>query len=241
MANLAQVLGSTFNPMEVDPSTGGGGSLPVSGPEGLLVIITESDLKQNKQKTGGFIEFTLQCIEDDKQGMTGKERLNIVNTNKQAEAIAKAQLSAICHVTGQLGELVDTAILHNIPFRVLTRIQQFKNDPEKQKEAETKGWTEIYGYLDADGNKPGQQGQPQQPQQPTTPAESTPPQNQQQAPQGTQGGGWGQQPPAQQQAPAQGGWGAQSQPQTQSAPPQGAQGGWGQGNGGAPAWGQAQG
>lgn len=242
MANLNEIAGFTFNPLQYEPDTGGGGALPVSGPDGLLVVITGSNLKKTKSGNGGYIEFSLQVIEGEHNGATGTARINIVNPNKQAEEIGKAQLSAVCHVTGCLDELVDTVQLHNTPFRVLTRIQQFKGDPEKQKEAEAKGYTEVYAYRDADGNKPGEQGQPPAQQAASQQQAANAGQGQGQSNWGSQQqpaqqqGGWGQQP-AQQQAspPQQGGWGQQQQQDAQT-PPNGSQGGWGQGAG-KPAWG----
>jgi hypothetical protein len=147
MAQLPQ----PFNAHAVEPSAPAS-ALPVSGPEGHPVIITANEFKQAKSGgNNGFAELTLQIIDGEFKGQTGPYRLNIFHDNPQTVAIAQAQLSALCHVTGQM-MISNLDQLHNIPFRAIVGMQkkQQPTDPD---------YTEIKGVLDIQGNKPGKAGQ----------------------------------------------------------------------------------
>lgn len=226
-----------FNPMDFDPSQGGG-----NWPLGKHPVIIESaEVKATKDNTSGYLQLNLRIIEGPNAGHTGAYRLNLYNQSKDAADIAHKQLSAVCHVTqtfqlGQDGKQL--AVLFNKPFVIEVGMQ-------KGEEAAQKGYTEIKRVFDMAGNEPGKQGQAAPAQQPQGFG-----QQQQQQPQQSQGGAqaWGgaqqqEQPAQQQQAPTGGqpAWGA-AQPQQQQQP---AQQGWapqqGQGQGApanGPAWGQ---
>lgn len=106
MANLS------FNAATVEPST----PFEVLPKGKYLAMIVASELKPTKQKNGEYLQLTVEILD----GVTGKgrkifDRLNIRNSNKQAEDIAQRQLSAICHAVGVI-ELNDSEQLHNIPM-----------------------------------------------------------------------------------------------------------------------------
>lgn len=140
-----------FNAHAVDPSQPMS-FLPVSDANGHPVIIIASEMKAAKSnpEKNGFLELTLQIADGPHKGETGAYRLNLFNESAQAVDIASRQLSAICHVTGQM-MVSESAQLHNIPFRAIVALQKKANpsDPD---------YTEIKGVLDINGNKPGKAG-----------------------------------------------------------------------------------
>lgn len=198
-------LAAPFNPQAVAPDEGGGGGLPVSDALGHLVVITNSEIKPNKENTGGYLEFTLSVIDGPAKGASGKDRLNLYNNSPQAVDIAQKRLSAYCHCIGEYNAIQDTQSLHNKPFRVIVGPQ---SDPK---------YTEVKAIRDQHGNPPTKAGSgPQQGMAQPAP---------QQAPAQAWGGQPAQAPAAapawggqQQQAPAPQ---PQPQPQPQATP-------WGQ-------------
>lgn len=192
-----------FDATQVDPA-GISSQLPVSGPEGYNVIISASEMKENKDKTGGYLELTLQVIDGEHKGETGAYRLNLYHTSAKAVEIAYRQLSAICHAVGVF-QVADSTQLHNIPFKAVVGLQKGEN-PE--------GYTEVKGVLCMDGSAPGKPKGP-------APAASTQPVQQPAQQQGT-APAWGQQQAPVQEQPVQQAGPAWSQQPTQAAAP------WGQ-------------
>ena len=259
---MARLL-SAFNPNNFDP-TQGSSMLPVGK---LLVVATSSEVKPTSDGNNGYLQFNLEVIDGEHKGASGAYRLNLYHSSAQTVEIANRQFSALCHVTGQMGVVEDSAQLHNIPFII---------DVQKQTKGEgaEKGYTEVKRVFDANGNEPGKGGQNSaqnvaaqagQPAQGGFSTANNVPMNQggfggqaqgngQPANQGgqTAGAAWGQGGQAQGGQAAAGSWGGASQGgQTSGGPAwgggqdQGAQQGgaaWGgAGNGGAaaggPAWG----
>lgn len=194
-----------FDATKVEPA-GLSSQLPVSGPDGYGVVISASEMKENKDKTGGYLELTLQVIDGDHKGESGAYRLNLFHSNAKTVEIAYRQLSAICHAVGVF-QVGDSTQLHNIPFKAVVGLQKGEN-PE--------GYTEVKGVLCFDGSAPGKPKgpaqaaqpvqQPAQQQQPTTgswpgAAQQQAPVQQEQQPAQT----WAQQPAQQAAAP----WGGQ--------------------------------
>ena len=145
-------LPNPFNAHNVEPAVASP-QLPISGPEGLPVVITASEFKPSKSnaETGqnnGYLELTLTVIDGPHKGETGPYRLNLYHNNPQTVDIANRQLSALCHVTNQM-MISDSGQLHNIPFRALVTLQ-------KKAKPEDPDYTQVSGVLDFAGNKPGQ-------------------------------------------------------------------------------------
>lgn len=143
-----------FNPMEVQPASGGGGSLPVSDANGHQVIIESAEWKPFADASAGQrLVFSLKITEGALAGTTGFYSLNLGHL-RSAEAvnIARADLSAICHCCGWLQPLQQPLCgdLYNRPFRVVVGLQ-------KGEEAAAKGYTEVKKILDPHGNRAGQQ------------------------------------------------------------------------------------
>ena len=189
-----------FDATKVEPA-GISSQLPVSGPDGYGVVITASEMKENKDKTGGFLELTLQVTDGEHKGESGAYRLNLYHSNAKTVEIAYRQLSAVCHAVGVF-QVVDSTQLHNIPFKAIVGLQKGEN-PE--------GYTEVKGVLGADGSQPGKSKGP-------AAAPAPQPVQQQQAPAQAAWGAAQQQAPVEQQAaPVQGAAPWQQQPVQQQA------------------------
>jgi hypothetical protein len=130
-----------FDARSVDPS-----QAPAPMPAGdYKVRIIASEPKPTKDKTGGFLELTLQVLEGQFQNRELIYRLNLFNPSQQAVEIAYRQLSALCHVTGVFN-IQDSQQLHGIPFIAMVVIQSGGI------------YNEIKGVKDLNGNVPGKAG-----------------------------------------------------------------------------------
>ena len=102
-----------FNANEVDPSKSFD-PLPAGK---YNALITNSEEKPTKAGTGSYLELTFEVLDEAYKGRRLWARLNLNNPSDQAVAIARAELSAICHAVNVL-ELQDTAQLHDLPMTV---------------------------------------------------------------------------------------------------------------------------
>ena len=248
LTNLASVLGGVFDATQVAPMSGGS-TLSVGK---HIVKIVDAELTSTKDDKGGMAVFTVEAIDpqDADFGRTMDYRLNIHNSNPKTVEIARAQLSALCHVTG-VYQVQDLQQLFNIPFMVEVQNQKLTADQQARKDAgeNVEPYKEIKAVYDTGGAKPGQNR--------TTAAPAQTAQHQQAA---QQGAGWGQNQaqqqqtqqqqttsaPQEQQQQQQTSWGGAQQTAQQSVAQQ--SGGWGGNN--APAsneqaqkstpWGQKQ-
>lgn len=141
-----------FDPRQHAPATGEGGNLPVSGKDGHLVVITDSEVRETSDKSGWMLALSLEVVEGPMMGASGVDRLNLGNKSAETVKIALSQLSAICHCVGWLQPITDTTCLHGKPFRVIVVPQT--------GDGAAKGYTTIKGYRDRNGNKPGQVSAP---------------------------------------------------------------------------------
>lgn len=148
MAQLPQ----GFSARTVEPASIGAGQLPVSPKEGWPVIITGSEMVATSgNANNGMLVLNLRVIEGEHANEEGVYRLNLYHDNPKTVEIANRQLSAVCWVTGKV-DAVDSAQLHNVPFRAVVGLQKVKAGEED------KGYTEIKGVLDINGNQPGKTG-----------------------------------------------------------------------------------
>jgi len=123
-----------------------------------LAVITESQMKPTKARTGEFLELTLQIIDGQYQGRKLWARLNLNNPNETAVKIARAELSAICRAVGVL-QPKDSVELHNLPMVITVK---------SKKRTDTGDLTnEIKGFA----KREAAQGVPQQ----AAPNDTTPP------------------------------------------------------------------
>lgn len=82
------------------------------------VIITDSEMKDTKDRTGQYLNLTLQIIGEQHKGRKLFDRLNLINKNATAAQIAKQQLESICRAIGMREAIRDSMQLHNKPFVV---------------------------------------------------------------------------------------------------------------------------
>lgn len=140
-----------FNARTTEPAAMGAPQLPVSPKEGWPVVITSSEMVATSgNANNGMLVLNLLIIEGEHKGEEGVYRLNLYHTNEKTVEIANRQLSAVCWVTGKPDAKVSEE-LHNIPFRAVVELQK---DPE----AAAKGYTQVKGVLDIQGNQPGKTG-----------------------------------------------------------------------------------
>lgn len=80
-----------------------------------LVAITESGFEDTSSGTGKFLKLVLTILEGEYKDRQLYVRLNLINASEKAVAIARGQLSAICHAIGVLTPK-DACELHDLPF-----------------------------------------------------------------------------------------------------------------------------
>lgn len=104
-------LHSSFDATAVDPSS------PLEAfPAGdYPMIIADSKIKPTKDRNGEYLQLTCEVIDGPYKGRKVWDRLNLVNRNPTAVAIAEATLSALCHAVGVL-HVQDSQELHDKPF-----------------------------------------------------------------------------------------------------------------------------
>ena len=160
---------SGFNAAEVAPETGRRTVIPTGDYRAMIV---DSDVKPTK--TGGeMIVLTVQVLDGQYAGEQITDRLNIVNANPKAVAIAQGRLSAICHAVGVLTPN-DTVELHNKPFsiRVEVKPDSFVGDNGETVNIER---SEIKAYKAEGAGNVQQPTAPAAAATPASPSNSTPP------------------------------------------------------------------
>lgn len=94
--------------------------------------IIASKVEPVKSGNGQALKLDFQILDGPYKGRKIWPSLNIQHTNAQTQAIAQAELSAICHATGVM-QLNNSAQLHNIPMRIRTIIVEQKGyDPKNE-------------------------------------------------------------------------------------------------------------
>lgn len=107
-ADLNDTQEQTFEPIPADE---------------YIAIITDSDFVDTKAGTGKYLKLTYEIIDGEYKGKKIFENLNLINPNKQAEAIARRSLNAICAACDII-DVQDSALLHNIPLLITVGIRE---------------------------------------------------------------------------------------------------------------------
>lgn len=89
--------------------------------------IIQSEFKENKAKTGSYLELRVQLLDEPYTGRLIFERLNLMNPNPTAVKIANRTLADICEAVGVL-EVEDSEELHGIEFNIDLIIEEGKGD-----------------------------------------------------------------------------------------------------------------
>lgn len=108
-----------FNANDVPPQIG---FEPV--PNGTYrAMIVESEVKPTKDGRGKYLQLIWQILDGQFKGRKIWDRLNVQNPSEEAQRIGQAQLSAVCHATGQL-KLTNSGQLHTIPVEIKVVVKQ---------------------------------------------------------------------------------------------------------------------
>jgi hypothetical protein len=93
-------------------------------PAGVYIArIVESEVLPTKNNNGTLLKLQFDIIEGQFTNRKIFERINIQNTNPEAEKIGQSQLSQLCHAVNVL-QLNDTEMLHNKPVRIKVKIRK---------------------------------------------------------------------------------------------------------------------
>jgi len=115
--NMADLNG--FNANEVDPAVA---LEPI--PAGKYVaVITDSEMKPTKARTGRYLELTFQIVDGEYKNRLVWDRLNLDNPNPKAVEIARAELSAICRAVGVMTPN-DSTEMHNLPLEITVKCRK---------------------------------------------------------------------------------------------------------------------
>jgi len=112
-------------------------------PEGdYEAVITESEMKENKNKNGHFLKLTFEIIAGDHKGRKLFNNLNLDNPNSDAVRIARGELSAVCRAVGVM-QPKDSVELHNLPMVIKVKLSKDANGDIRN---------EIKGYASRQAN-----------------------------------------------------------------------------------------
>lgn len=93
-------------------------------PAGIYVAqVVDSDVKPLKSGNGDALSLTFKILDGPHISRQVWASLNIRHSNAQAQQIAQAQLSALCHAAGVI-RLQDSAMLHNRPVRIRVKVRE---------------------------------------------------------------------------------------------------------------------
>lgn len=125
-------LGIDFDSSAVEPDKGRDFSLMPTGTK-CLMMVTGSEVKATKNN-GSMASFELTIIEGQFERRKVWQNMTLKNDNADAVRIGRSQLSALCHAVGHVGQLSDTADLHDKPFVGTLGIEKGKDGhPDKNK------------------------------------------------------------------------------------------------------------
>lgn len=109
------------------------------------VQIINSEMKPTKAGTGAYLWMELEILDGPYARQHLFDRLNLQNTNPQAQEIAQRALSAICHAIGKL-QVSDSDQLHFQPLRAKVKV--------KPADGQYAASNEIGGYSPLNGARP---------------------------------------------------------------------------------------
>jgi len=117
MANLNGFDATTVEPVnDFDPIPAGK----------YVAVITASQFKENKNKTGEYLELVFQIVEGEYKNRLLWARLCMSHPNQTTAKIARGHLAGICRAVGVLTPR-DSAELHNVPLAINVTVKK-RND-----------------------------------------------------------------------------------------------------------------
>ncbi len=117
MANLNGFDATTVEPVnDFDPIPAGK----------YIAVITASQFKENKNKTGEYLELVFQIVEGEYKNRLLWARLCLSHPNQTTAKIARGHLAGICRAVGVLTPR-DSAELHNVLLAINVTVKK-RND-----------------------------------------------------------------------------------------------------------------
>ena len=114
MANL-----NGFNANDVEPANDFD---PIPAGK-YIAVIAASQMRENKNKTGDYLELTFQVIEGEYKNRLLWARLSLSHPKDIVSRIARSQLADICKAVKVL-KPGDSAELHNLPLMIDVRVKK---------------------------------------------------------------------------------------------------------------------
>jgi hypothetical protein len=103
-----------------------------------LAVITASQMKETKNKTGDYLELVFQIVEGEYKTRLLSARLCLNHPTPTTSKIARSQLADICKAVGVLTP-GDSAELHNLPLIINVKLK--KRDDTGELTNEIKGFS----------------------------------------------------------------------------------------------------
>ena len=113
-----------FDATTVSPDVGTNNTPVPAGT--YLAMITASEIKPTKAGDSQYLKLEFTIADGEFQGRKVFDNLNIYNTSADAQQIAQARLSAICHAVNVL-QLQSSEQLHHIPLKIVVSIKPAAN------------------------------------------------------------------------------------------------------------------
>lgn len=143
MANLTSLFGNAaFKPAEVEEVNTDFSPLPKGE---YPVIITESEIAENKSGTGTNLTLKLVVQDGKYKNRVIFENLCVVHQNPTAQGIAQTRLKQICEAIN-LGALKDSSQLHNkmLVVNLDVELDKFATDRHPMNEPQYRN--QVKGY-----------------------------------------------------------------------------------------------
>ena len=115
-------LGKTFKPDEVEADE----FEPIPAGD-YLVQVSESEMVPTKNGNGQMLKLTYEILSGPYEGRKLWDRLNIINTNTDAQRIAWQQLKKLCEALG-IDAMNDSEVLHFKPVTATIAIRPAKGE-----------------------------------------------------------------------------------------------------------------
>ena len=116
-------------------------------------VITASQFKENKNKTGEYLELTFQVIEGDYKNRLLWARLCLSHPNQTTAKFARGHLAGICRAVGVLTPR-DSAELHNLPLVINVTVKKRNDNGQLCNEIRGFSKREPVAALVANGKSP---------------------------------------------------------------------------------------
>ena len=98
------------------------------------VVITSSDIKENKKGNGEYLAIEMQVIEGSHKGRRLWDNITIKHPNDTAVKIGNSRLASICRAVNVI-QPKDTIELHDIPLTVKVGQEEYQGEMKNRIKA----------------------------------------------------------------------------------------------------------